>query len=1169
MNPGSWLWLVALALLPAPQAAEFSPATVPLAPTNYVVTAEAVFSRLTALSNRTDDLPLAARTNALALYLEARQRLLETERLLEETLRLRQETTETPATLADLQQQLDSPPAPPSLTLPTDAPVTEFEQQLARVEAGLAQATKEQEALAQEPQRRTARASELTQLTADARAARERLQQELRTAVPAELDPEIRQALRDRLQSRLQYREAELVRYEQELATLTATADLVRVRTDLAHRRVTALSQERDQWVTALNRRREQETIEATARAEQARRRTSLLNEPLLSRLAATNAVLARERTTLAGRLRDALHLLDTTQTNLAAQRASFQGLQARVDAAEAAGLRRNYAIGLLLRRQQAALERQGDGARLAEQQQSLLSTAQILQLTLVDARRALDPLDPHLTQLLATLPAVPDPARQEALAGEARTLLTEQRDLLTRLVRDYDTYLSLLLRVQAALREAAAFRKEFSTFLNLRVLWIRSAETLDLPAVRREAAAIAALITSTEWRQSLDLLGHSLRQSVLSNVALALGIALLVALRPHLRHRLAETAARARQGRNTSIAPTVEAGWATLLLALPLPLLFALLGWRTITAASLHQAVILQPLGQALGLLAGTLFVWEFLRLVCRPVDGLAVAHFRLPEEDARLLRQGLTWCLSLVPLLSGANRFLEAEALEGVSNRLTFIPVTLVFVAFIHLVLRPTGGLGSSLLGGNPERSGWRLGRRLAHPLAMAIPLVFAAMSIGGYHYSARHLWVRFLESVFVALGLKLVSAFFFRWFYLQRRRLAMAHAERLRGSETAEGQAGTTTLPLPEDDTQADLLTYLAQARRVLRWAVGLTLLVCLWGIWSSSLPALSALDQIPLWHLAPSPAAARPPSLLRLNPLPAADSDGSAATGEAAADPLGAPTPFVSLWDLMMVLLAAAVTIMAARNLPGFLEMAVFSRLHFERGSGYALTATLRYAIVLIGVIVVAQGLGLSWSKVQWLAAAITVGIGFGLQEVFANFVSGLILLFERPVRVGDIVTVADVSGVVTRIQIRATTIRDWDNRELILPNKELITGRFVNWTLSDSITRILCTVGVAYHSDVRQVRELLLKVARQHPAVLAEPAPFVAFESFGDSTLNFTLRAHVSRTDQRMTTLSDLNTSLLDEFRQAGIEIAFPQRDLHVRSLPPDFPPPAPPASSPR
>jgi potassium efflux system protein len=263
---------------------------------------------------------------------------------------------------------------------------------------------------------------------------------------------------------------------------------------------------------------------------------------------------------------------------------------------------------------------------------------------------------------------------------------------------------------------------------------------------------------------------------------------------------------------------------------------------------------------------------------------------------------------------------------------------------------------------------------------------------------------------------------------------------------------------------------------------------------------------------------------------------------------------------------MVLLILAIMFMASQNLPGFIEMAVFSHLRLDRGSGYAITATMRYVIVLVGVILAARGLGLSWNKVQWLAAAVTVGIGFGLQEIFANFVSGLILLFERPLRVGDIVTVGDTSGVVARIQIRATTIRDWDNRELILPNKTLITGGFVNWTLSDSITRIVCNVGIAYEANPREARELLLAIARRHPAILAEPAPLVTFEGFGDSTLNLALRAHVARTDQRAAAIFDLHATILDEFRKAGLEIAFPQRDLHLRSVPPGWaltPPAAP------
>ena len=136
------------------------------------------------------------------------------------------------------------------------------------------------------------------------------------------------------------------------------------------------------------------------------------------------------------------------------------------------------------------------------------------------------------------------------------------------------------------------------------------------------------------------------------------------------------------------------------------------------------------------------------------------------------------------------------------------------------------------------------------------------------------------------------------------------------------------------------------------------------------------------------------------------------------------------------------------------------------------------------------------LGLQWSNIQWLVAALSVGLGFGLQEIVANFISGIILLFERPIRVGDVVTVGDVSGTVTRIRIRATTIRDFEQKELLIPNKELITGRLLNWTLSDAVTRVFLTVGVTYGSDVEKAMALILEAAVENPLVLQDPEPLM-------------------------------------------------------------------------
>jgi potassium efflux system protein len=184
------------------------------------------------------------------------------------------------------------------------------------------------------------------------------------------------------------------------------------------------------------------------------------------------------------------------------------------------------------------------------------------------------------------------------------------------------------------------------------------------------------------------------------------------------------------------------------------------------------------------------------------------------------------------------------------------------------------------------------------------------------------------------------------------------------------------------------------------------------------------------------------------------------------------------------------------------------------------------------------------------------AALGVGIVFGLQEIIANFVSGVIILFERPVRIGDIVTIGNIDGVISRIRIRATTITAWDRKEYLVPNKEFITGRVLNWTLSNAINRVLITAGIAYGSDTELARELLLRAAQEHPVVLEDPAPVATFEGFGDNALNFSLRCYLPNLDNRLVTITELHTAIDQAFRKAGITIAFPQRDVHIDTIHP-------------
>jgi potassium efflux system protein len=262
--------------------------------------------------------------------------------------------------------------------------------------------------------------------------------------------------------------------------------------------------------------------------------------------------------------------------------------------------------------------------------------------------------------------------------------------------------------------------------------------------------------------------------------------------------------------------------------------------------------------------------------------------------------------------------------------------------------------------------------------------------------------------------------------------------------------------------------------------------------------------------------------------------------------------------VTLADLLLALVVTAVTMIAAKNLPGLMEITVLQRMTLQPGSRYAINTLMRYVVTMFGVIAVLNIIGWDWSRIQWLVAALSVGLGFGLQEIVANFVSGLVILFERPVRVGDTVTVGQLTGKVSRVRIRATTITDWDRKEILVPNKAFITEQVINWTLSDPITRIVINVGISYGSDVNLAHRVMDETLRRLPLVLDEPEPRVYFVGFGDSSLDFRLHVYSRELEDRMPLTDAVHKEILAALRKHGIEIPFPQRDLHVRSVSADI-----------
>lgn len=256
--------------------------------------------------------------------------------------------------------------------------------------------------------------------------------------------------------------------------------------------------------------------------------------------------------------------------------------------------------------------------------------------------------------------------------------------------------------------------------------------------------------------------------------------------------------------------------------------------------------------------------------------------------------------------------------------------------------------------------------------------------------------------------------------------------------------------------------------------------------------------------------------------------------------------------ISPADAFFALLIVVISIAVTRRLQRALDERVFPQTRLDPGLRHSLKAALGYGGLLIGGLLAVATLGLNLTNIALVAGALSVGIGFGLQSIVNNFVSGLILLVERPIKVGDWVVVGDQQGIIKRINVRATELQTFQRASILIPNSQLISGAVTNWTYKDKMARIDIPVGVAYGSDIDKVEEVLLACARDHPQVDVHPPPQALLRQFGESSIDYELRAYISNVDYVLTVQSDLCKAIVHGFRAAGIEIPFPQRDLNIK-----------------
>jgi potassium efflux system protein len=702
----------------------------------------------------------------------------------------------------------------------------------------------------------------------------------------------------------------------------------------------------------------------------------------------------------------------------------------------------------------------------------------------------------------------IEDRTREKWLQLRRETVQMQQR-ANAQLVEQLDqsqVYLALVVREVDTL----------SSMIRESMLWWPSHVPIGLEWSMRLPFLASAVVDPRSWRELEVAIREVLLGQPSGNFLTLLVVLSLLFWGRGSDQNLAAIAEKTRHRFTDRIGLTFQAlGW-TLLRVLPVPILLGSIGLRL---GALPDA------GYAVEVLSGVLFyasIWWlaghlFLRFA--HVDGVGLAHLGWAPSVVRRLRRQLYWFFPIQLLLLAAFALAFGHASEIVSDvigRVVIIAFAVFSAVFAWRMLVPYPQL--------PWTDRLEHKRRITRVLVLLGIGVLVIMALAGYLLTVITLVSRAVNTLIVLGAVWLGYSLALRALVLSETRLVVRRLREQRAMAAAgAGGGGDGVLAeIPEPHLSVENINQ--QTRTLLRVTAGGALAIGLLWVWADILPALIWLDGISLWSR-------------------------TIVVGETEI------LSRVSLQDFLLAIFLGILFTLAARNLPGLVEIVLSRSTHMDAAGRYTVTTLLRYVLAVVAVISVFSLLGLRWSELQWMVAALTLGLGFGLQEVVANFVSGIIMLFERPVRVGDTITIGEFSGTVAKIRTRATTIVDWDNREIVIPNKAFITERLINWTLTDTMTRITVPVGVGYKSDVDEVMAVLREIADECPQVMKDPAPTVFFLSFGNSSLNFELRVYVNQLRDRLMTTSDLHRTILREFRHRGIEIAYPQMDLHLRDMP--------------
>ena len=702
---------------------------------------------------------------------------------------------------------------------------------------------------------------------------------------------------------------------------------------------------------------------------------------------------------------------------------------------------------------------------------------------------------------------------------AQLTNLLTERRKVASDLIKSLNNQLNLAISLELTQQQITQISDQIQSKLDQQSFWVKSNNPINLDWFKKLPMSLKAQFDGIGKKLGFPTNFDNLPYLLTYVFILFVIGGLIFKFKESIKQRLSVINGEINTLRSDSQWHTPLALFYTALLSLSGTLWFLaacqLLGFFFVKNPQEFWEWSLS--------MAGYWWFFSFVLAILRP-NGILVRHFGFAKESAASLQDVTKRIIVSVVLLLNTSIFSNVMD-TGLANDVLGEINTIVALLFCIIIIAPRFIRTEKSLSSTTTDKRDRTIFKIVRILLQLVPVVLIALIALGYYYTALNLITHIINTYIAWVVWSLVRHTIYRGVTVASRRLAYRRLQEKRQQKQQDLNDGS-----PSDDVvviteQEEGLALNEVRSQLLRFAdlfIWTALFAIFYYVWSDLVTVVSYLRDITLWQ--------------------------QTSTTEA-----GVVTETISLFNLIVALIIVVITYILVRNIQGILEILLFSRVKLSQGTPYTITTLLTYILVAVGGAWAFSTLGMSWSKLQWLFAALSVGLGFGMQEIFANFVSGIILLFERPIRVGDTVTINDVTGTVAKIRIRAITMIDPDRKEVIVPNKSFVTGQVTNWALSNTVTRLVVSVGVAYGSDLELVKRLLLQAANEQPNILKDPEPRALFLTFGASTLDHELRVYVGQVSERNDTLDALNRRVNELFAENNIDIAFNQLDIFIKN----------------